>query len=354
MSGKILFMRKILFALFFPVFLFAQIPDYYLGIDFDQTGDDLKEDLIALVIATHSVDLTYTPGVWNALKEIDLDPENSDNVLLIYGFDDASSDVTEHRSRNVDDSCHTSNCNGLWVREHTYPKSLGNPNLGTTGPGADAHHLRPIDNQRNNTRSNRAFADGTGMSSYVTPTGLFYPGQEWKGSIARMMMYMHIRYGQRTPANTVGSGPNTYSVEMPDLFLKWNAENPPTEPEWVRNTVLQDLQGNRNPFIDNPYLATVVWGGPDADNYWIEMTTTEVEELNSQVYPNPAKSKVTIQSNKNIESLSLYSMTGQSIFSQKKFNTYEFDVSAIEKGTYLLLIYYTDKTKESKKLVILP
>ena len=34
---------------------------------------------------------------------------------------------------------------GDWNREHTYAKSLGTPNLGTSGPGADAHHLRPSD-----------------------------------------------------------------------------------------------------------------------------------------------------------------------------------------------------------------
>ena len=27
-------------------------------------------------------------------------------------------------------------------------------------------------------------------------------------------------------------------------------------------------QGNRNPFIDNPYLATRIWGGNSADDSW--------------------------------------------------------------------------------------
>ncbi|WAC03193.1 fibronectin type III domain-containing protein [Lacinutrix neustonica] len=27
-------------------------------------------------------------------------------------------------------------------------------------------------------------------------------------------------------------------------------------------------QGNRNPFIDNPYLATAIWGGTPAQNRW--------------------------------------------------------------------------------------
>lgn len=345
-------MKKFILFLFTPFILFAQIPDYYTGIDFSKTGQELEEDLQALVIATHHTNLVYTPGVWNALKEIDLDPENPNKVLLIYGFDDSSNDITEDRTRDVNESCHTSNCNGLWVREHTYPKSLGQPNLGTVGPGADAHHIRPIDNQRNNSRSNRAFAAGNGTASYITSDGKYYPGDEWKGDVARMMMYMHIRYRQITPAHRVGSGSFTFNADMPDIFLQWNAEDPVSEPEWVRNVVLEELQGNRNPFIDNPYLATAIWGGPDADNYWTEMSTLESEKLNTRVYPNPAKSEVFIKSDKKIKTISLYSMTGQTIFSHSKYTTDSIDVSNLEKGTYLLLLYYSDKTKESKKIMI--
>src|SRR5690625_5104451 len=83
--------------LLIPFQLFGQIPDYYIGIDFTQNGENLKNQLSNLIIATHSNELSYTPGVWNALKESDLDPENPNDVLLIYGFDDSSSDVDEHR-----------------------------------------------------------------------------------------------------------------------------------------------------------------------------------------------------------------------------------------------------------------
>src|SRR5690606_41715169 len=41
---------------------------------------------------------------------------------------------------------------GDWNREHTYAKSLGTPNLGEAGPGADAHHLRASDVQWNKDR----------------------------------------------------------------------------------------------------------------------------------------------------------------------------------------------------------
>ena len=81
---------------------------------------------------------------------------------------------------------------GDWNREHTYPKSLGNPNLGSSGPGSDSHHLRPSDVGYNSQRGNLKFTDGSGNSGNVS--GGWYPGDEWKGDIARMMMYMYLRY----------------------------------------------------------------------------------------------------------------------------------------------------------------
>jgi chitodextrinase len=60
---------------------------------------------------------------------------------------------------------------------------------------------------------------------------------------------------------------------MIDLFLKWNAEDPVSQIEIDRNTYHENTanmyaQGNRNPFIDNPYLATRIWGGDSAEDRW--------------------------------------------------------------------------------------
>ena len=53
--------------------------------------------------------------------------------------------------------------------------------------------------------------------------------------------------------------------DMIDLFLEWNAEDPVSDFERQRNTYHDSqqtfAQGNRNPFIDNAYLATRIWGG---------------------------------------------------------------------------------------------
>ncbi|WP_299158102.1 endonuclease [uncultured Tenacibaculum sp.] len=240
-----------------------QIPSYYNDVNMNQAGTALKDALAVKIIGSHTSILTYTPGVWNALKQTDIDPTDNTRVVLIYGWNDTDSDITNDRTRGKDNHGGGS---GVWNREHVYSKSLANPNLGTTGPGADAHNLRPCDAQRNSSRSNRKFASGSGNSG-ATAQGNWYPGDEWKGDVARMMMYMYLRYGNQSLPTGVGVG-NTVATDpnMIDLFLQWNAEDPVSDLEKQRNPVLEQLQGNRNPFVDNPAFATQIWGGPQAED----------------------------------------------------------------------------------------
>ncbi len=341
------------FLFFFLSFsVFAQIPMYYQSIDFTQTGQDLQEDLSNLITATHTHELIYTPEVWDALKLADLDPENQTRVFLIYGYDDTDEDFINDRTRDKNASCHTSYCDGKWVREHVFPKSLGNPSFGNEGPGSDAHSIRSVDYHWNNTRSNRKFASGEG-DSHVTSNGLFYPGDEWKGDVARMMMYMHLRYQDRCTANQVGQDTHSYHADIPDIFLQWNAEDPVSEHELVRNEVLQDMQGNRNPFIDNPYLATVIWGGPEAENTWLNMSVQDEVFALTQVYPNPSTGIFNLKSNKIIRSVSLFTNIGSKMYNREIYKTEaQIELGQYNGGTYILLIVYTDNTKETKKIII--
>jgi hypothetical protein len=65
--------------------------------------------------------LSYTPGVWDALKQTDLDPTDPTKVLLIYGYNDSDSDITNDRTRSKDLN---GGNQGNWNREHVYPRSL--------------------------------------------------------------------------------------------------------------------------------------------------------------------------------------------------------------------------------------
>ena len=105
-------MKKITFLLLLPFWCFAQIPQYYASVDFNETGEALKNQLSTLITTTHTYQLIYTPDVWNALKQTDLDPANPQNVLLIYGYNDADAITSNDRTRSKDLSCHTSSCTG--------------------------------------------------------------------------------------------------------------------------------------------------------------------------------------------------------------------------------------------------
>ena len=123
----------------------------------------------------------------------------------------------------------------------------------------------------NSQRGSLKFADGSGNSGSVS--GGWFPGDEWKGDVARMMMYMYIRYGNQCTPTGVGVGSNASTPDdMIDLFLEWNVEDPVSDFERQRNSYHDSnatyAQGNRNPFIDNAYLATRIWGGENAIDSW--------------------------------------------------------------------------------------
>lgn len=151
-----------LLLLFYGV-SFAQIPSYYNGTNLNQTGNTLKATLSQLISA-NTTSLSYTPGVWDALKLTDLDPANPNNVLLVYGYNDSDNDTSNDRTRSKDANGGNA---GQWNREHVYAKSLGVPNLGTSGPGSDAHHLRASDIAFNATRSNYPYGAGSGNASLI-------------------------------------------------------------------------------------------------------------------------------------------------------------------------------------------
>ncbi|XRE43177.1 Chitinase [Tenacibaculum discolor] len=242
----------------------SELSEYYKDVDFTLTGSSLKDVLATEIIDSHTTFLDYTPDVWNVLKQSDLDPTDNTKVVLIYGYDDTDGNYVTDRTRSKDANGGNT---GDWNREHVFPKSLGTPDLGTSGPGADAHHLRPSDVSFNSQRGNKLFATGSGNAGDVS--GNWYPGDEWKGDVARMMMYMYLRYGsQCLPKNVAVGSVVASDSNMVDLLLEWNAQDPVSDLETQRNNIVANEQGNRNPFIDNPYLATVIWSGNEAENTW--------------------------------------------------------------------------------------
>jgi endonuclease I/chitodextrinase len=292
-------MKKLLLLILIASFSvsFSQ-EQYYNDVDLTLTGIQLKDELATKIIATHTKLLDYTssgPDVWDACKATDENSSNTDEVVLFYGWENGTDqDVTNDYSRDKDLQDSGSGDSFVWNREHVFPKSLADPILNTDvpGPATDAHHLRAADRTRNSTRNNRKYGRGSGNSDFSSDTfsGLsgantpaWYPGDEWKGDAARMIMYMYLRYGTVCLPSAVGVGSNEFTPDdMIDLFLTWNAEDPVSQIEIDRNTYHENTsnyaaQGNRNPFIDNPYLATRIWGGTSAEDRWGMYTSSDTE-----------------------------------------------------------------------------
>ena len=337
---------------------------YYNGMNWTQTGMPLKTSLSTLTINKHT---NLLPYVWNATQATDIDPSDSNNVLLIYGFSTTTcptsiSDGNDHRKRDVNSNGGGNSCE--WNREHVYAKALGTPALDDSGlsdAGEDAHNLRSCDVDRNGNRGNLKFATGSGNSGTVT--GGWYPGNEWKGDVARMMMYMYLRYPTQCLPINVGTGATVSTdTNMIQLFLQWNAEDPVSAYEDDRNTYHGNTsntyaQGNRNPFIDNPYLATVIWGGPAAENRWPTIFLSSqsfLAENAVSVYPNPTNSnEIEIATEEVITKLTLVSINGQIIkeIVNPILNQNTYKINDLPQGFYFLQIN-AEKGILTKKIIV--
>ncbi|MCF1420310.1 endonuclease [Mangrovimonas futianensis] len=343
--------KYFLILFFFVSLVQAQIPVYYSSIDFNESPETIKSQLATLIETTHTTDLPYTSSqldTWDAVEQTDEVLSNTDEVYLFYGYDNNDNDTQTDYTRDKDLSCHVSGCSGLWTREHVYARSLATPSLITTEPGSgtDVHNLRACDGDMNSSKGNRLFEDSTG-NSHITNSGEWYPGDEWKGDVARIIMYMYLRYPTQCSANNTASSLNTFSTEMPDVFLDWNQQDPVSEVEIQRNDVLEGLQGNRNPFIDNPYLATLIWGGEQAEDTWALLSVQETEKKQIAVYPNPASTTLYISNPTNQKlHTTIYSINGQEIKIPLVNN--KLDITKLSGGLYVLWVEYFGGFKHFK------
>ena len=344
-----------IFYFYLSVFvLFAQVPQYYTNIDFTLQGDQLKDELSELIIDTHTNLIPYTSSstdTWDVLRISDLVDVDSNNVLLIYGYDDTDESTKNDRTRNIY-SNQSGSCIGYWNREHVYAKSLANPSLVTNqpGPGTDIHNLRSADCQMNSTRNNRLFVNGSGNSG--TLGSYFFPGDEFKGDVARIIMYMYLRYPSQCEPLNIGVGSSSYSqnADIPDLFLDWNDQDPVSEFELNRNDVIYSYQGNRNPFIDNPYLATLIWNGPITTDSWGVLSTGDLTNDNLTVFPTITSDYLYINGIINEQySVQIFNQLGQAL--EVEVSNNRLDVSEFSSGVYILKLSQKSRVQQTKFFV---
>lgn len=269
--------------------------------------EDLKAAL-NIIIRDHT-EFDYTDSstdVWDILKESDRDPNNSDNVILIYtGW--SVNGAQEYNSGSG------------WSREHVWAKSHGD--FDTDPPaGSDAHHLRPADISVNSARGNKDFDNGGSphheATECNTDSDSWEPRDAVKGDVARMMFYMATRYeGNNGEPDlelvdyTPTEGPLFGKLST---LLEWHIQDPVDDFERNRNEVVYSYQGNRNPFIDHPEFVNRIWGEDPTvigDNF----------EISVSVYPNPASEYVNIAIPNNIgnsNQIAIVDVFGKTIYSE--------------------------------------
>ena len=216
------------------------------------SGEELLQTLRTLLTDTHTYQTSY-----DECRDLAVitDCENGDgtSINLLY-----SSFVTDMQG-------YINNTKKGWNREHVWPKSLGGFN--TSGAGSDLHHIRPTDSSLNGTRGNDKYGNvegGTEMYGTVVTNGahggkkggsLMEPLDNVKGDVARICLYVYIRYGgELSKCSSI-----TNVFESIETLLQWHAMDPVDTWEMGRNEVVYGIQGNRNVFIDYPELAWVLF-----------------------------------------------------------------------------------------------
>ena len=269
----------------------AKIPDYYSSVD-GKSGSNLWSAISSTANRGFS-SLGYN-GLWTAYKTTDVypsDPSHPDYVASRSGkiWDMYGDCAFTYGS----DQCGTySGVCDCYNREHSIPKSWFGG--GTGGIGCDIFHLVPTDGKINGVRSNDEFGEVNGGEDWngnksgsaaswstdkktiasaagevVSGSGnVFEPLDKYKGDFARGYMGTIVKWqlSNMTSGNNFFSGIYDaahyfgFTKKAVVLMMKWHREDPVSQKEIDRNNGIQKTQGNRNPFIDYPYLAEYIWG----------------------------------------------------------------------------------------------
>lgn len=212
---------------------------------------------------------------------------------------------------------------GQWNKEHIWAKSHGF-NDQKYDAYSDLHHLRVSEARINSSRSNSYFDEvskPTNKDDYGNKwtSTVFEPRDEVKGDIARMLLYMVVRYedstldleltNDTTLASKAENGTEGY-IGILNTILKWNFEDPVDSRELYRNEEIYKEQGNRNPFIDHPELAYYLYkteceSKSITESYSLSHITpvlkndSKIEEVNAKI---KQIGTVTLESKTKIES----------------------------------------------------
>lgn len=266
--------KPLLILTFASILANAQAPAGYYNAANGLSGASLKTVLSSIITNGH-LDKGYN-GLWTAYKTTDVDKnyENDGSVLDIYSEKPAGTDP--YKFTLGTSQCGTYSVEGnCYNREHIVPQSLFNQSSPMV---SDVHFIRATDGKVNGMRSNYPFGKvatatftskngsklGNSASSGYAGT-VFEPIDEFKGDVARMIFYFVTRYQSKlsgfSSGNMLGGSafPGLQAWEL-NVLLSWHNQDPVSQAEVNRNNASYTYQKNRNPFIDNPNYASLIWG----------------------------------------------------------------------------------------------
>lgn len=339
--------------LFISIIVFPQAPPGYYDSAEGLSGLSLK-------IALHNIIKDHNAQPYNTVfqhfESTDMKPNGE--VWDIYS--DVPGGTPPYVYQFVVDQCGNYSQEGdCFNREHTWPTSWFG---GSVMPMySDLHMLFPTDGYVNMMRGNYPFGrvatptwtslngGKLGPSSFPGYTGtVFEPIDEYKGDLARVFFYVTVRYygqGDNWPGSeqTIGSELNAWSY---DLIYNWHTNYPVSQKEIDRNNAVSFIQGNRNPFVDNP-----AW----VDSILFPTSTNDKEfsPINVSAFPNPAYESINISSCMPITKINIYNSMGLLISENnaKKMRQKTIDISGLSEGFYFLKIK-THTGVKTKKIVV--
>ena len=259
--------KLLLLSLFVAIIsnVWAQGPNnsgtYYQGAN-GKKGSELKTALFNII---KSPNVVSYGGLYDAYVKTDTRPDGY--------VRDWYSNATNYR-HNVDNKGSYSKEGDMYNREHSIPQSWFNE---ASPMKSDVVHVLPTDGYVNNRRSNYPLAEvnnvtyssknsysklGSCKTSGYSGT-VFEPNDEIKGDMARIYFYMATCYQDKCNSwghdvfSNENNGLKNWVVAM---FMEWSKQDPVDAREIARNNAVQEVQGNRNPFVDYPGLEDYIWG----------------------------------------------------------------------------------------------
>ena len=212
------------------------IPAGYYNQAEGKSGSDLFTALETIIFG-HSV-YTYS-NTSDLLSNIDADLNDPSKVYTIYDGSAVNG---------------TWDSGATWNKEHVWPQSSYDK---ASPMVSDMHQLRAAIPGINSSRSNRYYnytSDTSGL--YDQEGDTFYPGDDHRGDVARILLYMATRYyseGLRLTKDDFGTTvKDAREIGDIDQLLAWHNLDPVDAFEIQRNNRIYSYQDNRNPYIDRP------------------------------------------------------------------------------------------------------